>query len=102
MIEYNLNRIKDQVDNVLRNHPHTRNDDIALYQRFLLNFYKDHLVLINNSQFSIPFNSLNKIPPESAVRRLRAFYQNKCNLYLPTDPKVIKKRKLLQAEVKEK
>ena len=75
----------------LENKPNTRNSDKLLWLSLLKNFYYlDQQYPFTENRF---IDYILRVPSEDAVKRIRAAY-NHAGEYLPTDPKIIKKRRL--------
>lgn len=86
-----LKTVKERVEYVLRNYPESRNDDFYLWLIYVRLFCKELAKYID----FIPYNVLKKAPKFETIRRVRQKIQNEEHRYLPTDPKVLRKRKLL-------
>lgn len=87
--------LKQQVEHILRDKPHTRNSDITLTIWVWKTYYPWLL-----AGDSISFQNLYQVPSQDACKRLRAKFNSE-GKYLPTDPAVIEQRKLKQAEWQE-
>lgn len=79
--------LDSQVREILRDYPHTRDNDIDLWIKILEVFYSDYV-----SNGSVELRKLHDLPREDHVKRVRAKVQNDEHLYLPTDPAVAEKR----------
>ena len=85
-----LKTIKDRVEWILANHPEARNDDFYLYLLYVRYFEPK---LSGYIKF-IPFNLVKSATRFETIRRCRQKLQEQ-GLYLPTDPKVLRKRRKL-------
>jgi len=83
--------VKALVTNLLATEERCRNDDKWLTYQVMRKF----------TNIYIPFNDFKKLPAFETIKRCRATLQNKENLYLPTDPKVIERRQKREKEIKE-
>jgi len=86
-----LRTIKERVEYILKNYPETRNDDMYLWLIYVRLFDPE---LSKYIKF-IPYNILKKAPKLETIVRVRRKIQNEEHKYLPTDPKVLKRRRLL-------
>lgn len=91
--------LKEEIEWCLENRPNTRNSDKLLWISVCYNYY--------NLGIRFPIQNLEEFhdlimiyPGEDAIKRFRAQFNAK-GLYWPTDPKVIKERRLKVKEVKE-
>lgn len=82
-----INTIKDRVAYVLNRDPRTRNSDKLLWVEVLKTFYE-----IEPASWTLEQVIESKLPTEKSVARIRAFFQNKNLVYLPTSPEVITHR----------
>lgn len=85
-----LKTTKERVEWLLQRFPETRNDDFYLYLLYIRYFCPE---LSNYIKF-IPYDLVKKAPRPETIRRVRQKIQEEGRL-LPTDPKVLKKRKKL-------
>ena len=85
-----LKTIKDRVEWILQRHPEARNDDFYLYLLYVRYFEPK---LSGYIKF-IPFNLVKSATRFETIRRCRQKLQEQ-GLYLPTDPKVLRKRRKL-------
>ena len=85
-----LKTVKDRVEWILANHPEARNDDFYLYLLYVRLFEPK---LSGYIKF-IPFNLVKSATRFETIRRCRQKLQEQ-GLYLPTDPKVLRKRRKL-------
>lgn len=83
-----LLKVKEYVLQLLEQDERCRNDDKWL----------TYCVMRKFTNIYIPFDDFQKIPSFESIRRTRANIQNKEGKFLPTDPEVIKKRKIRQEE----
>ena len=93
-----MSKIKDldrKVRYCLSKDEASRNSDIRLTQVIWWTYYRDSLKEIDNV-FYVSLGKLFDLPREDNIKRIRAKIQNEEKLYLPTDPKVAKKRGWLE------
>ena len=86
-----LKEVKKLVEQILAEDERARNDDKWLIYRVLSHYTKVY----------IPFEDFEKIPSYETITRARRLIQNKEGKYLPTDPEVLKKRRIFEEEIKE-
>jgi hypothetical protein len=75
--------IKQQVETVLINYPHTRNNDINLTRIIWKRYYRKYT--------GDALKNLHKLPTQETIKRFRALF-NEQGKYLPTDMKVFEHR----------
>jgi len=85
-----LKTVKERVEWILANYPEARNDDFYLYLLYIRCFEPK---LSGYIKF-IPFNLVKSATRFETIRRCRQKLQEQ-GLYLPTDPKVLRKRRKL-------
>lgn len=83
--------VKELVLKLLAEDERCRNDDKWLTYRVMRHF----------TNIYINFDDFKKIPAFETIKRIRAHIQNKQRLYLPTDPSILKKRRIREYEVKD-
>lgn len=96
-------KLLDKVEYCLKNFPETRNSDVKLTNCIWVKFFNSYLLKVEDycsnglSQihYAVKLTDLYEIPREDHIKRYRARF-NERGLYLPTDEKVLKQRKLLQ------
>ena len=95
-----------RVERFLMNHSETRNSDRLLYYFFLTEAYKN--LKLNEKYADVPLQAvglqviwevLEAAPDKSTVKRTRARIQNTERRLLPTDPDVLRRRKLRAVDV---
>ena len=86
-----LKKVKEYVLELLETDEKCRNSDKVLTYKVMRKF----------TNIYIPFEDFEKIPSFESIRRTRAYIQNKEKKFLPTDPNVIKKRRIRQEEWRE-
>jgi len=86
-----LKKVKEYVLKLLETDERCRNSDKWLTYQVMRKF----------TNIYIPFEDFEKIPSFESIRRTRAHIQNKEKLFLPTDPAVIKKRRMRAEEWRE-
>ena len=97
----NIAKLKGKVEYVLQQFPPTRNNDMALTLRLWAQFYS-HLMVretphgsqLEPTEWTVSLRTIMQLPREDQVSRIRRKFQEE-GLYLPTDPEVLKKRRLL-------
>lgn len=90
------NSLKEQVAHILRNSEKARNSDTYGITQLWMTFYKDHLFM-SPQGIAVLLSTMQELPREDAFKRYRASF-NAQGLYLPTDPEVIKARKLKEKD----
>ena len=86
-------KLQDKVEYCLKNFPETRNSDPMLTFKVIYEFHNSHIKQFENNWWTT--TEIQKEIREDHVKRLRAKF-NERGMYLPTDEKVLKQRKLLQ------
>jgi hypothetical protein len=86
-------KLIDKVEHCLKNFPETANSDVQLTIRIIQQFHNSHLMIYQNKWWTT--TEIQKEIKESEVGRIRRKF-NEDGLYLPTDEKVLKQRKLLE------
>lgn len=95
-----LRGYRHKVESILRDHEKARNNDGVLYAHFI-NKYCGNLISLNqNGEKSIALKDFYRLPPMENIRRSRQIIQNDHNMYLPTDPAVLKARKIKEANIR--
>jgi len=84
--------LKDEVTNVLRDYPATRNDDALLALYVWWRRMPDAFRQIDNKWYIEVSSITSGLPREDNIKRIRAFIQNEERQYLPTDLYVLAKR----------
>lgn len=84
-------KIKDKVEHCLKYFPETANSDPQLTFRIIHEFHNSHIKLIDGKWWTSC--EIQKDIREDHIKRIRAKF-NEQGMYLPTDEKVIKQRKL--------
>lgn len=85
--------LKKQVKDTLEFYPKTRDSDQYLTLKIWVGYYKELLDLTDPENPKVAFKDIMKLPREDNVKRIRAYFQNDLNLYLPTSLEVVRKRK---------
>lgn len=86
--------LKFKILHCLEKYPQTRNSDIDLTTKVWYEFHNSHLISINGKEY-VSVLDLFELPREDHIKRIRAKIQNEQHLFLPTDEKILKQRKLL-------
>jgi hypothetical protein len=89
-----IKSLKKMVEEGLRECEDCRNSDIKLTNWIWVNFYPDVLTKTSLGDYAVRLLDLYDLPREDNVKRIRAVFQNEKNMYLPTDEKVRKQRKI--------
>ena len=89
------------VGNVLKNYPETRNSDITLMIKIWEVYYPSRVRKAQNGQLGVYLSDLYELPREDNIKRIRAHFQNDLNRYLPTDPAVVKQRRINEVKWRE-
>jgi len=85
-----LKTVKERVEYILENYPEARNDDFYLYLIYVRLFEPKLSGYIKY----IPFNLVKTATRFETIRRCRQKLQEQ-GQYLPTDPKILRKRRKL-------
>ena len=83
----NKKTLKKMVRYCLMTHPATRNCDIRLTKTLWKTYYPETLSWIRGKWY-LSYDNMDKLPRESAIVRIRANFQNKLKIYIPTDKEV--------------
>ena len=89
-----MRKLKAQVEYCLDTFPETRNSDIALTLAIWRQYFPTRIRKGASGEEGVWLKDLYDLPREDNVKRVRAKFQNEQNLYLPTDWKVAKQRKI--------
>jgi hypothetical protein len=90
--------VKQKVKAILKDYPNARNDDGSLIAVYIAKHFK-----VSQQGEETFFNlKYMKDVPISTIRRCRRIIQNTEHKFLPTDPKVINRRKLAEVVFREK
>lgn len=88
-------KLRDMVEDRLKNDEETRNSDIKLTISIWIKYYPNYVLDTSQGDKSgIFLDALFILPREDNIKRIRAKIQNEENKYLPTDPNVRNKRKI--------
>lgn len=86
-----INTLETQVLAVLAKDEASRNSDIRLTKVLWYTYHRSHFKEIDGKWY-VGVDSLNVLPREDNIKRVRAKIQNEKHLFLPTDPAVAEKR----------
>ncbi len=86
--------LNEKVKKVLEVYPQTTNCDYLLYEAVIKKYYPKYYMKNSQGDFYITFKNRRKVPKEGSVVRWRAQLQNEFKECIPTDEKVLKKRRL--------
>lgn len=92
-----ITTLKSQLEQCLIEFPETANSDIKLTNAIWYKFYREYLFLNEENELCVKIKDLYDLPKEDTVKRIRAKFNSE-GKYLPTDPEVIKQRKLNEIE----
>lgn len=93
--------LKQQIENILRDDPRTRNSDIALTIEVWKRYYREKIGFLDRPAVpAIALESLYDLPREDNVKRIRAKF-NAEGKYWPTDLAVAKGRGILEDKWRE-
>ena len=87
-------KLKSQVEYILKEIPDTRNSDITLMIEIWKKYYPSRLKTGSTGEQGVWLKDLYELPREDNCKRIRAHFQNDLNLYLPSDPKIVKQRRI--------
>jgi len=91
-----LREVRNKVADILREYPEARNSDLYLTILYL----RKYTELGKYIRF-IPYDVIKKYDGLlESIRRSRQYIQNTLGLYPPTDPEVVRKRKLKEKRIK--
>jgi len=91
-----LREVRNKVVDILREYPESRNSDLYLTILYL----RKYTELGKYIRF-IPYDVIKKYDGLlESIRRSRQYIQNTLGLYPPTDPEVVRKRKLKEKRIK--
>jgi hypothetical protein len=85
--------LKIKILDILERVEKTRNDDIELMLHIWNVYHKDFLHY-HDAKIGVTFESIRILPRNDDIKRIRAVIQNEEGKFLPTDPKVRRKRRL--------
>jgi len=94
-------KLKSQVEFVLKEFPESRNSDITLMIELWKAYYPSKLKTGATGEKGVWLKDLYELPTQDNIKRIRAHFQNDLNLYLPTDPKVVKQRRISEDKWRE-
>lgn len=95
-----LKDYKIKIRSILKVYPQARDNDGTLLAYFITT-YLSHLVTRDvDGDLSIKLKNLKNLPPIETIRRSRQIIQNVDGEFLPTDPKVIKARRIKEQNYK--
>lgn len=94
-------KIKKMVEAVLEDVPETRNSDITLMIEIWKRYFPKYIKNGASGETGVWLKDLYELPREDNIKRMRAFVQNNRGLWLPTDWKVAKQRKINEEKWKE-
>jgi hypothetical protein len=89
--------LKEKIIHCLNKYPDTRNSDIRLTNAVWYEFHHSKLIRLDNGELAVKLVDLYELPREDMIKRTRALLNSE-GLYLPTDEKILKQRKLLEIE----
>lgn len=86
--------VKDKVRHILEHYPNTRNDDNSLEAWLMYTFYKEYTTTDQNGDLCVSYKNRQFVPKTWSIERARRKIQEGGE-FLPTNPTVAKKRKLM-------
>jgi len=101
-----LKTYKQRVRVILERYPNARNNDGTLLAHYIKDFLPYMVQQDKEGEWSVKLKDIKSMPPLENIRRSRQLIQNDGGEFLPTDPEVIKARKIKEknwrnAEVRE-
>tara|TARA_R100001086_G_scaffold118472_2_gene60888 strand:- start:1487 stop:1819 length:333 start_codon:yes stop_codon:yes gene_type:complete len=96
-----LKTFKERVALILKEHEAARNNDGTLMAYYIDRFHSDLVHKAEKLGKVIPLSNMKYLPPFESIRRVRAIIQNVDGKYLPTDEKVIKARRIKEANMRD-
>ncbi len=84
-------KLREEVEEILRDFPKSRDSDINLLLLIWTQYYS-HKIKNIDGRYYVALKDLHDLPREDHVKRYRAKF-NELGLYLSKDPGIIKKRK---------
>lgn len=88
-----MRNLRAIIEQCLKEDEASRNSDIRLTNYLWIKHYGGRLFKDNDGKWSVRLIDIYGLPREDDVKRIRALFNNK-GMYLPTDPEVIKQRRL--------
>jgi hypothetical protein len=97
-----MQKLKNQVEEILRDFPEARNSDIRLMIELWKKFYPNQISFGEENFSSVYLGNLYDLPRESAIGRIRRYIQNDESRtaemrYLPTSKEVARQRGINEA-----
>lgn len=89
-----LNKLKAQVETLLREVPATRDSDISLMIEVWRRFYPQFVKTGSTGEAGVWLKDLFSLPREDHIKRIRAHFQNDCGKYLPASLEVVRQRRI--------
>ena len=90
-----------KVYTVLEERPHARNNDWTLMACYILKYYSKLLFTNADGDWCIKLKNLKILCSWQSIRLARQIIQNEHGLLLPTDPKVMRVRKIKEKNIKD-
>jgi hypothetical protein len=87
-------KTKQMVLTVLENVQESRNSDITLMIEIWKRYYPQVIRKGKEGELGVYLKDLYSLPREDHVKRIRAHIQNDLNKFLPTDPIVVRERRI--------
>lgn len=88
--------LKEKVLYILEKNFYSRNSDDILVSEIWKIYYFDKLIYRMGIGYCMPLNNLKDIPNQADIGRIRRQIQNIEHKFLPTDPAVLKARRILE------
>jgi hypothetical protein len=90
-------KLKDEVEQILRDNPKARDSDIRLTLFVWIKFYMRYIRKDTDGDYCIKLKELYDLPREDHIKRIRAKF-NEIGLYRTTDKEVAAKRRQKEIE----
>lgn len=90
-------QLREKIIKCLEKYPDTSNSDIKLTSTVWYEFHNHKLSRDSDGDLTVKLKNLYDLPTQESVKRERAKLNEK-GLYLPTSPKVLKQRRLLEKQ----
>lgn len=90
-----------KVYRVMSEHEQARNNDWTLMAHYINTYYTTLTAVDQDGDLVIKLKNLKKLPSWQTIRLARQIIQNEKGLLIPTDPKVVKLRKIKEQNIKD-
>lgn len=89
-----LKTYKQKVEKILEDHESARNSDGTMIAYYINTYHKNLVTQDTDGEPAVSLRHLKDLPPVESLTRARRIIQNDDQKYPPTDPKVVKARKI--------